>query len=70
MKMIVVPKAVQLKQEISVAEAFFELTIGHESASRVLSGLMAFSSLGNIIVQTFTAARGSSIQDSQNVVRG
>jgi amino acid transporter len=55
--MIVVPKDIQLKTSTTVALSFFEMTFGDDVADRVLSGFMAFSSLGNILVQTYTAAR-------------
>jgi amino acid transporter len=47
----------------NVAHKFFDLTLGSLSsswapkASRILSGFMAISSFGNIIVMTYTAAR-------------
>ena len=47
-----------------VAQTFFAYTFGSVSsagtkmAPRVLSGFMAVSSLGNLIVMTYTAARG------------
>lgn len=56
-KMVVVPKADQLKLNADVALEFFHLTIGGAQATRTVSALMAVSSLGNIIVMTFTAAR-------------
>src|SRR6266511_2921199 len=55
--MIVVPKDQQLKADTTVALSFFQMTFGDNGADRVLSGFMAFSSLGNILVQTYTAAR-------------
>ncbi len=42
----------------SVALQFFSLTLGNEAADHVFAALLALSSLGNIVVQTFTAARG------------
>jgi amino acid transporter len=47
----------------NVAHKFFDLTLGSLSspwapkASRILSAFMAISSLGNIIIMTYTAAR-------------
>ena len=60
--MIVVPKEIQL-ESTDVAGQFFEMTLGtlHNNSDvgpRVLSAFMAISSLGNIIVMTYTAARG------------
>jgi amino acid transporter len=59
--MAVVPKSTQLN-DTSVAQSFFELTFGalsptDKTAARIFSAFLAISSLGNIIVMTFTAAR-------------
>jgi hypothetical protein len=61
--MIVVPKADQLDPTKNVALSFFQLTFGAISnddaqPKRILSAFMAISSFGNIVVMTFTAARG------------
>ncbi len=61
--MVVVPKASQLDPSKDVALLFFQLTFGTLSKNdnlpeRVLSAFMAISSFGNIVVVTFTAARG------------
>jgi hypothetical protein len=61
--MVVVPKADQLDPNNNVALEFFRLTFGtiangSAEPSRVLSAFMAISSFGNIVVMTFTAARG------------
>lgn len=61
--MVVVPQEDQLDPEMNVALQFFQLTFGAISSdptypSRVLSAFMAVSSFGNIMVMTFTAARG------------
>lgn len=59
--MIVVPVADQVNG--NVAEAFIHLTLGKVStygdkhAVEILNAFMAFSSLGNVIVSTYTAAR-------------
>ena len=63
LKMIVVPKELQLDSRYTVAESFFKLTFGSLSDSgnqpqRILAAFMAISSFGNIVVMTFTAARG------------
>jgi hypothetical protein len=65
--MIVVPKAVQLDSKSNVALSFIQLTFGSLSEDdnqpqRILSAFMAISSFGNIVVMTFTAARGTAIQ--------
>lgn len=61
---IVVPVEDQLNG-VDVARTFFVYTFGTISSSgeiiapRVLAGFMAVSSFGNIIVMTYTAARGN-----------
>ncbi|CRK38673.1 hypothetical protein BN1708_007854 [Verticillium longisporum] len=60
--MVVVPKFDQIHVDRSVAEQFFDLTLGHldggrDTGLRIFNGLLAVSSLGNIIVMTYTAAR-------------
>ena len=62
-KMVVVPRADQLDPKKNVALSFFQLTFGAISEDdtqpqRILSAFMAISSFGNIVVMTFTAARG------------
>ena len=37
---------------------FFRQLFGNDTAQRVISGAIAFSMLGNLVVQTFTASRG------------
>jgi hypothetical protein len=61
--MVVVPKEDQLDPRKNVALSFFQLTFGAISESsnqpqRILAAFMAISSFGNIVVMTFTAARG------------
>ena len=46
-----------------MATVFFEDVFGTELAPRVMSGLIAFSVFGNIVVMTFTAARGTAAHD-------
>jgi hypothetical protein len=59
--MIVVPISTQVSG--NVAEVFIRLTLGRVSsygdkhAAEILNAFMAFSSLGNVIVSTYTAAR-------------
>ncbi|CAG9978291.1 unnamed protein product [Clonostachys byssicola] len=62
--MVVVPKEDQLTAPGGVAERFFELTLGNLGTSenqivgkRIFNAFLAVSSLGNIIVMTYTAAR-------------
>ena len=61
--MVVVPKDAQLDPQNNVALLFFKMTFGSLSEDdtqpqRILSAFMAVSSFGNIVVMTFTAARG------------
>jgi hypothetical protein len=61
-QMIVVPAQDQVNG--NVAEQFIRLTLGRVSsygdqhAAEILNAFMAVSSLGNVIVSTYTAARG------------
>lgn len=58
-QMVVVPKEAQI--EGNVAQAFFQRTFGvlgsSDTGERVLNAFLAISSLGNIIVMTYTASR-------------
>src|ERR1700744_3787111 len=59
--MVVVPKETQI-EGASVAQSFFQLTYGalspdDNTGARIFSAFLAISSLGNIIVMTYTAAR-------------
>jgi fructose-specific phosphotransferase system IIC component len=70
--MVVVPKSDQLDPSKNVALSFFQLTFGaiaHGNAqpTRILSAFMAISSFGNIVVMTFTAARGALKSHHYNV---
>ncbi|KAI9152033.1 High-affinity methionine permease [Paramyrothecium foliicola] len=59
--MAVVPKELQLHGKGGVAQQFFELSIGtisnDKTGRRIFNAFLAISSLGNIIVMTYTAAR-------------
>lgn len=60
--MVVVPREMQLDPSgRSVAQSFFRLTFGSLSneaiGNRIFNAFLAISSLGNIIVMTYTAAR-------------
>jgi amino acid transporter len=61
LQMVVVPKELQLRGPGGVAQQFFELSLGKtansDTGKRIFNGLLAISSLGNIIVMTYTAAR-------------
>lgn len=41
-----------------MATVFFEEVFGNEVAPRVMSGIIALSIFGNIVVMTFTASKG------------
>jgi amino acid transporter len=67
LQMIVVPKSAQLDPSTNVALAFIRMTFGSLSgddnqSQRILSAFMAISSFGNIVVMTFTAARGATLR--------
>jgi len=71
--MVVVPKEDQLTH--NVAQRFFELTFGQLSTGnnvgfRVFSAFVAISSLGNIIVMTYTAARVKQEIGKQGILLG
>ncbi|KAH7324361.1 amino acid permease-domain-containing protein [Stachybotrys elegans] len=63
--MVVVPRETQIDADGGVAQAFFELSLGSISSSsmsghvgrRIFHAMLAISSLGNIIVMTYTATR-------------
>lgn len=59
MQLSVVSKDEIITTELDIASRFFEDIFGSEVASRVMSGIIALSILGNIIVMTFTACRGA-----------
>ena len=55
--MIVVRREDQIDAGDDISLQFFKNTLGENVGARVLAGFMAISSLGNIIVTTFTMAR-------------
>jgi amino acid transporter len=59
--MVVVPKEAQIHGEDGIAQQFFELSLGaittNNTGKRIFNAFLAVSSLGNIIVMTYTAAR-------------
>lgn len=59
--MVVVPKDEQINYPGGVAQRFFELTLDRVSGTdvgyRVFNAFLAISSIGNMIVMTYTAAR-------------
>lgn len=48
----------QLYDNLDMATVFFKDVFGNDLAPRVVSGIIAFSIFGNIVVMTFTASRG------------
>lgn len=55
------PALIEDKCKLDMASVFFGAVFGPDVAPRVMSGIIAFSILGNVIVMTFTASRGKSI---------
>lgn len=59
--MVVVPAYDQIHGDGSVAQQFFELSLGSlasgNTGKRIFNAFLAISSMGNIIVMTYTAAR-------------
>ncbi|MCJ1391150.1 hypothetical protein MMC18_004012 [Xylographa bjoerkii] len=53
----VVSKATIMDTGLNIASEFFQQIFGSAVASRVMSGIIAFSIYGNILVMTFTACR-------------
>ena len=41
-----------------MATVFFNNIVGNEVATRIMSGILALSLFGNIVVSTFTSSRG------------
>ena len=52
--------------ESDMANVFFQKVFGNEIAPRVMSGIIALSIFGNIVVMTFTASRGKYILPPRN----
>ena len=52
----------RLESDLDMATVFFREIFGNDLAPRVMSGLIAFSIFGNIVVMTFTASRGMNEQ--------
>ncbi|KAL8786036.1 MAG: hypothetical protein Q9213_003019 [Squamulea squamosa] len=52
-----VPKDRVLGTDLDMANIFFQDVFGNEIAPRVMSGIIALSIFGNIVVMTFTASR-------------
>ena len=45
-----------------MATVFFREVFGNQMAPRVMSGIIALSIFGNIVVMTFTASRGEHLK--------
>ncbi|KAL9046610.1 MAG: hypothetical protein Q9214_000595 [Letrouitia sp. 1 TL-2023] len=52
-----IPKSRILSADLDMATTFFQDVFVNETAPRVMSGIIAFSIFGNIVVMTFTASR-------------
>lgn len=48
----------RLEKNLDMATLFFSEVFGNDVAPRVMSGIIALSIFGNIVVMTFTASRG------------
>lgn len=48
----------RLDPNLDMATLFFSEVFGNETAPRVMSGIIALSIFGNIVIMTFTASRG------------
>jgi hypothetical protein len=48
----------RLDRNLDMATLFFSEVFGNETAPRVMSGIIALSIFGNIVIMTFTASRG------------
>lgn len=57
-----VPKDRVLGDELDMANIFFRDVFGNETAPRVMSGIIALSIFGNIVVMTFTASKGTEVK--------
>ncbi|KAK7883601.1 hypothetical protein LTR67_011100 [Exophiala xenobiotica] len=53
----VVPYKDQTSEDFSTVTDFFARTLASQHGKQILNAFLSFSSLGNIIIQTFTAAR-------------
>ena len=49
---------IEAQCNLDMATVFFGAVFGGHLAQRVMSGIIAFSIFGNIVVMTFTASRG------------
>ena len=52
------PKLIADDCRLDMATVFFGSIFGQQVAPRVMSGIIAFSIFGNVLVMTFTASRG------------
>ena len=53
-----IPKDKIQSTHLDMANIFFRDVFGNDTAPRVMSGIIALSLFGNIVVMTFTASRG------------
>ncbi|CAO1606103.1 hypothetical protein XANCAGTX0491_009602 [Xanthoria calcicola] len=64
-----VPKDRILSTDLDMATVFFEEVFGNEAAPRVMSGIIALSIFGNIVVMTFTASKGKPYSCRESLTR-
>lgn len=57
-QLCVVSQAQQFHTGADMATLFFNNIFGNEVATRIMSGILALSLFGNIVVSTFTSSRG------------
>ena len=65
-QVLIIPKHQLLKPGIDVGKVYFQLTLGRAGVSKYhletfWATIRAFSSFGTLIVVTFTAARGNTV---------
>lgn len=56
-----VPRDRITSADLDMATVFFQDVFGNEVAPRIMSGVIALSLFGNIVVMTFTASRGEKL---------
>ena len=55
------PGLIEKDCKLDMATVFFSAVFGGNQARRVMSGIIAASVFGNVVVMTFTASRGTSV---------
>lgn len=69
LKLCAVSKDSRLDGELDMATLFFREVFGNDLAPRVMSGIIAFSIFGNIVINTFTSSKGRSFSGLGHPVR-